>query len=327
MSTEVQQTLLDQQLQELIKVGVGGKFRDTNDYIKKVEEELKFEEQMMRGGIDRYQKHVRDAQTKGQESTTMYGLYTQQKYIGKLSHLIHLKVQKVDTGQVGVHQVAIKKVSQCLPKSAFYQDTLKLRDDQTIWDTCSLIVLKNVIDGISNESTLNNISILIGSALMMEARILMFKEQKKDQYNQVFKKLAGKNIPQKANRWQYKKNVWVYCMNKHELQFDDWSKEHRLHLGIEMVHLCQLLGLVKVGLMKTAKKHSIKYVQPTPKIIKEIKNFNIKNEALYPKYLPMLMPPRDWDNPFVGGYYGRKHNFENKPQEIANALQSSKSNK
>ncbi len=320
-------TLMQEQLQELIKVGVGGKFRDSNDYLKKVEEELKHEEAMMRGGIERYNHLMQSAQNKGQESTTMYGLYTQQKYIGKLSFLIHAKIKKIETGQVGVHQVAIKKISQCLPKTAFYSDTRKLRDDQSIWDSCSLIVLKNIIDGISNESTLNNISILIGSALMMEARILMFKEQKKDQYNQVAKKLAGKNIPQKANRWQYKKNVWVYCMNKHELEFDDWNKEHRLHLGAGMVHFCELLGLVKVGRMKTAKKHTIAYVQPTAKIIKEIKNFNIKNEALYPKYLPMLMPPRDWDSPFVGGYYGRKHNFENKPQEIANALQSSKSNK
>ena len=44
---------------------------------------------------------------------------------------------------------------------------------------------------------------------------------------------------------------------------------------------------------------------------------NIKNEALQPKYLPMLMPPRKWEyNPFVGGYYGRKHNYENKPEDI-----------
>jgi hypothetical protein len=31
----------------------------------------------------------------------------------------------------------------------------------------------------------------------------------------------------------------------------------------------------------------------------------------------MLMPPRKWDcNPFVGGYYGRKHNYENKTEDI-----------
>ena len=81
----------------------------------------------------------------------------------------------------------------------------------------------------------------------------------------------------------------------------------------------------KVGNMKLNKMKTVTYVQPTPKIIKEIKNFNIKNEALFPKYLPMLMPPRKWTSPFIGGYYGKKHNFENKPEEIANALQSSKS--
>ena len=33
------------------------------------------------------------------------------------------------------------------------------------------------------------------------------------------------------------------------------------------------------------------------------------------------MPPRKWEyNPFVGGYYGRKHNHENKPDEVKNAL-------
>ena len=143
-------TLMQEQLQELIKVGVGGKFRDSNDYLKKVEEELKHEEAMMRGGIERYNHLMQSAQNKGQESTTMYGLYTQQKYIGKLSFLIHAKIKKIETGQVGVHQVAIKKISQCLPKTAFYSDTRKLRDDQSIWDSCSLIVLKNIIDGISN---------------------------------------------------------------------------------------------------------------------------------------------------------------------------------
>lgn len=255
----------------------------------------------------------------------MYGLFHQQKYIDKLSSLIHLKVQKIDTGQVGTHHISIKKIVQCLPNTAFNQETKMMSNNQSIFDTCSLIILKNVIDGISSDCTLNKLSIIIGNALMLEARILLFKEQKKKEYNQVAKRLEGKNIPQKTNRWQYKKNVWVYCMNKHELQFDDWTKEHRLHLGVQMIHLCELLGLVKVGNMKLHKTKTITYVQPTPKIIKEIKNFNIKNEALFPKYLPMLMPPRKWTSPFIGGYYGKKHNFENKPEEIANALQSSKS--
>ena len=45
MSTIEQKTLLQQQLEELVRVGVGGKFKsNSGDYTKKIEEELQFEE-------------------------------------------------------------------------------------------------------------------------------------------------------------------------------------------------------------------------------------------------------------------------------------------
>ena len=45
MSTSEQKTLLQQQLEELVKVGVGGKFKNNNteDYTKRIAEELNFE--------------------------------------------------------------------------------------------------------------------------------------------------------------------------------------------------------------------------------------------------------------------------------------------
>jgi len=94
-----------------------------------------------------------------------------------------------------------------------------------------------------------------------------------------------------------------------------------------MVSYLEKLGLVRHQNRKLNKTKTVTYVEATPKIIDEIKNFNIRNEALFPKYLPMLMPPRDWENPFTGGYYGRKFNSTNNPKEIANALQFSKTNK
>ena len=45
---------------------------------------------------------------------------------------------------------------------------------------------------------------------MMEARITMFKDRDKENYNRIYKRLAGKNIPQKVNRYQYKHKVWTY---------------------------------------------------------------------------------------------------------------------
>ena len=157
---------------------------------------------------------------------------------------------------------------------------------------------------------------------MLEAKITIFKDEEKEKYNQVAKRLTGKNMPQNANRYLYKRKVWTYCMNKHNLQFDDWLKENQLHLGVKIVSYCEKLGLVKHQNRKSNKIKTICYVEATPKIIEEIKNFNIKNEALYPKYLPMLMPPRDWEeNPFVGGYYGRRHNYkQSSAKEISQSI-------
>ena len=321
-SSVEQKSLLQQQLEELVKVGVGGKFKNQNteDYVKKIEEEIAFEEAMIRGGITRYQKLIKDAVVDSQESTTLYGIVLQQKYITELSKLINGEVESMTSGVAGNRQTALKLMCQCLPKSAFIDEEF-IPNNPNVWDTVSLIALKNVIDGISAETTLNKLAIKLGTALMLEAKITIFKDEEKDRYNQVAKRLTGKNMQQNANRYLYKRKVWTYCMNKHNLQFDDWSKENQLHLGVKIVSFCEQLGLVRHQNRKSNKIKTICYVEATPKIIEEIKNFNIKNEALYPKYLPMLMPPRDWENPFVGGYYGKKHNYKQQSaKEISQSI-------
>ena len=326
MSTETNKTLMQQQLEELIKVGVGGKYKDTDNYVEEITNELDHEEEMLRGGTKRYNDSITDAKSKRQESNTLYGIVFQQKYIVRLSEMINEDVKAMQSGTAGNYQTALKLICQCLPTNAFDNGNF-IDTNPSVWDSCSLIVLKNAIDGISDETTLNKLSIQIGTGLMQEARIIKFKYDNPKEYTNVKKRLTGKNVAQSRNKYQYKQKVWTYCMNKHQLEFDDWQKEGRLHLGVKMISYLEKLGLVRHQNRKLNKTKTITYVEATPKIIEEIKNFNIKNEALFPKYLPMIMPPRDWENPFVGGYYGRKFNETNNAKEIANALQFNKTNK
>jgi DNA-directed RNA polymerase len=326
MSAETHKTPFQLQLEELVRVGVGGKFANKENHLKIIQKELEHEEEMLRGGSSRYMKTVNDAKAKGQESTTLYGLVLQQKYITEVSKLINEDIRLMSSGKAGNHQTALKIICQCLPTSAF-DNGVFLEDKPEIWDICSLIILKNVIDGISDETTINKLSIQIATGLMQEARITQFKEQNKDSYLKTSRKLAGKNIPQNANRYQYKSRVWTYMMNRNGLRFDDWSNVEKIHLGVKMISYLEKLGLIKHQNRKHRKDKTVTYVEATPKIIEEIRNFNIKNELLFPKYLPMVAPPRDWSSPFTGGYYGKKFNKENKPEEIANALQFHKTNK
>lgn len=324
MSSEAtQKTALQLQLEELVKVGVGGKYKDKTNYIKLVQEELEHEEAMIRGGFKRYNDTNKTAKIKRQEGQTLYGLILQQKYIVELSDLINTDVKLMNTGEAGNNNIALKLICQTLPSNAYDMGTF-IDNRPSVWDVCSLIILKNAIDGISTSITLNRLAIKIANALMMEARIQKFKSENKEAYIKTSRKLAGANIPQNVSRYEYKSKVWVYMMNRNNLVFDSWSSVQRLHLGIKMVTYLERLGLLKHQNRKISLNKTVIFVEATDKIIEEIKNFNIKNELLYPKYLPMIMPPREWTSPYTGGYYGKKFTDKNDAKEIAERLQTKK---
>lgn len=315
-----------EQLLELQKLGVGGKYKNSDNYLKLIEKELDHEEVMVRGGQDAFLKSNKEAKEKGQESITLYGLIMQKSYISVLSEKIHNDIALMNTGKAGNYHTALKLICQCLPIDAFDNGVL-IKDKPDAWDTCSLIILKNIIDGISGEITLNKLAIRIGNALMQEAKILRFKEQNQKVYDYVQKKLSGKEIAQQKSKYKHKAKVWGYMMKRNNLEFTTWTNVEKLHVGVKAINYAEILGLVKHQNRKIAKNKTVTYVEATEKVIDDITKFNIKNELLHPKYMPMIMPPKDWSNPFSGGYYGKKYNEKNNSKEIANALQLHKANK
>ena len=315
-----QAELLQEQIQELIKVGVGGKYKDNTDYTAKITEELELEHRMVRGGVDRYVKQVTNAAAKGQESTTLYGLVYQQKYITQLSNMLNQAISEMQQGTSGRHEIALKLLPQCLSRLAFNEQTYI--DSPNNWDAVSLIVLKNIINGISHRQTLNRLSIVVGSALEYEARFTYFRDKDKITFDKISKRLhSGKDVPMGKSKYLYKRNVFVYYMKKKNYVWNRWNKIDKVHLGTKMISYLEQLGLVKTVNRRIGANKTIIYVEATPRTLKEIKDFNGINEALSPEYMPMIMPPREWSyNPFVGGYYAKKYNQENKPEEIVQSL-------
>ena len=69
MSTNAQKTPFQLQLEELVRLGIGGKFNNKDNHIKVIQEELEHEEAMLRGGLDRFRKAINNAKAKNQIST------------------------------------------------------------------------------------------------------------------------------------------------------------------------------------------------------------------------------------------------------------------
>ena len=90
---------------------------------------------------------------------------------------------------------------------------------------------------------------------------------------------SSKSIPMTENKYVYKKNVWVYYMNKANLEFAKWDKVERVHLGTKCIELASILGLVTCQTRKVARNKSIKYVEATSKLMNDIEKFNMSNEA------------------------------------------------
>jgi len=326
MTIQQQQAdLLQQQIRELIRVGVGGKHKNDKDYTTQIQEELELEDtHMLREGLKKYKKRQEAAVEKSQESTTLYGLQYQAKYISKLSVLINDDVVKMLGGNSGRHRTSFRLICQCLSELAF-NEQVYIKNPSN-WDAVSLIVLKNVINGISRNHTLNRLSIAIGTALELEARLTYFQDKDRETFTRLSKKLnKGIGLPQKKSKYLYKKNVFIYWMNRKELVWEKWDKESKLHIGTELIHYCEKLGLIRVVLVRKGKNKSIYYVNSTPKLLREIKDFNTMNEAMYPDFLPMIMPPLDWNrSPFRGGYYAKKYNQENTVAEVKSIVTKNK---
>jgi len=220
---------------------------------------------------------------------------------------------------------------QCLSQKDFLEDKSFIKDSHEVWCTVSLIALKNILDGISKLVTVNALAIDIGTSLEIEARLTLFKDVMPQKHKQLEGKINSRANKMNKNKRRYKQKVWIYFMNKNNLVWSEWAKADKLHLGCKIIEYFEREGLIthedrkKLG-YKT--RRSILYVSPTTKLTQEIRNFNIHNEALIPRFLPMLMPPQKWSSPYSGGYYARKYNYQNKkPQEILNALQFRKRNK
>ena len=90
--------------------------------------------------LEKYQDLIKDAVLNNQESTTLYGIVYQQKYITKLSEMINRDIKGMMLGEAGNKQTALKLMCQCLPKSSF-ENGIFIDNNPRVWDVVSLISL------------------------------------------------------------------------------------------------------------------------------------------------------------------------------------------
>lgn len=240
--------------------------------------QLQLEEEMTKRGAEKYFRDVSKAIETGREEGTAYG---QAILSGKIDVLAKaISEWKVETSKGNAARWAIA------------YNLVKTMDDHTL----AFLTLKNVLAGISGLRTLQFVGVAIGTAIEDEARFSQVRETEKKKYEKIVKGAK------RRSSYHYKH---IYAVRQAE-RIDEWTKwtrTDRLHLGIKMLDiLMATLGLVEITHQKVDKNQSIKYVRALPDTLEWIEKKSDVAALLRPVYEPMVVHPKDWSDPWGGGY-------------------------
>jgi DNA-directed RNA polymerase len=166
-------------------------------------------------------------------------------------------------------------------------------------DVVSFIVFKVILDGASHVRTVTNVSLAIASQLEDELRFTYYQKANKFLYQNL------ENHLKDTNHRKYRRTVVTQHYRKQGYVFKKIDKTDKLRLGFLMIDIMiNKLGLIKLSNSGKSKK----YIQLTESAVTWINNQKLNKYIALPVYLPCVIKPRKWTNPYNGGYHSERLN-------------------
>lgn len=228
--------------------------------------------------IQRFEAQLTERKQKEEESATYYGAPLMKRAIEPMVEAIEAKIEEAESGRSGPRMTAIPTLKQFDPK------------------VIAFFTAKTIIDKLTSRTNkLQTVAVQIGKNLEDELRYQSFQ----DQHPWLFQKLMTEIDTTRARKRQ---NL-VSAYNRYCDAWSGWSDQTYLHTGMLLIDLFQqVTGFIEVVDKREEKNKTYKIVVPSAEVINFIeKNFDAA-QMLNPVYLPMVVPPADWEGPRGGGY-------------------------
>ena len=172
-------------------------------------------------------------------------------------------------------------------------------------DVLAFIAAKTIINALalSKPLTLNNLGITIGNRLEEQQTYSELSQLEPNLFNAMEKK---------ANRWSGKRQKMAVVNTavrvtkaKYSVTGLEWASSDKLGVGCKLIELfIEATGLCQVERVGASGVRHKKVVCPTPATVEWLEHMNGVCELLEPVYLPMIIPPVEWEQPIGGGYIG-----------------------
>lgn len=160
------------------------------------------------------------------------------------------------------------------------------------------IATRCAINAASQMHSLQKVLLVIGSAIEDHLDLTSFAEKAPGLMRMVSRQLDGKT--KNAN---HRKKVMSHAMLKAEVEKLSWANSDKLKIGQALLEIVmERTGLVETVRMTEAANDTPIYVRPTELCSKFLSDGHSRCALLNPVYLPMVVPPKPWRTPFIGGY-------------------------
>lgn len=248
------------------------------------ERQLELETEMLTGGIQRFRKARDRSVDKGMESHTAHGRAIVSKIVDTVAEGLK---EYIDNPSNKSRDIAWKRIKEMDIEQVAYLSVVSL------------------VDSISRKNTLLYVARTIGANVEIQDRLERWIHSEgsiaKNTIKQAMKKAYGARRYGLTNK-----------MNKDGYKETEWQKSERVHVGFKMVDLIiQHTAIIRLDTQQTERKRRATYVVPTEGTLEWINAFNEYLETSRPRYLPCIIPPKQWTDVRGGGYHG--HDIDELP--------------
>ena len=250
-----------------------------------IEEQVKFERDAIRQGLERLRKNTKDLETKTYASATIYGCSSISTLLPLVTKQIEDTNKRIREGYIGKSFKEIHQYLEPIDAGASAAIALKITFDKVFSYRDKGNLLLTVCEA-------------IGQAVEQEAQMQFYE----------------KNCPGLLNT--LKQNYWHNTTGTHQKfvvirtliqrydvpQWKVWARPNRVKLGGWLLDCIMESSGWFMRVDKRKGNKSQVFIEPTPEFI-EIKDEVMANAELFsPIAYPMLIEPNDWSQDRQGGY-------------------------
>jgi DNA-directed RNA polymerase len=240
--------------------------------------QLDLEDESRSRGLKRFKDRQRRHLDKKTTGSSVTGVCLIKQCLEPLAVRLGEFLAEANSGRPGRRNIAAKRLTGLDP------------------ELIAFIGLRTVINEAMSSSALTKVAQSVGAAVEMEVKLQAFESQHKGLYRKVQRQVA------KSSDRRHRHRVLTHVMNKYEVKHEAWPVVDLVHVGCLVVgYVVELTGLFKSKNIRRKNKTQA-VIEPTELMAEVCQSLDDRFALASPVNMPMLVPPKEWESPWGGGY-------------------------